>query len=81
MRGSFERLMWHLSTRSELKKNKSSGVDYRRDRESERRVRDRGRGRRLRAMDEDDRTTCVECGPYGIVIIIAYVLYTQWQMR
>lgn len=48
--------------------------DYRCDRESERRVRNRGRGRRLRAMDENDRTTCVECGPYGVVLVITNVL-------
>lgn len=52
------------------------GIDYRRDGESERRVRNRSRGRRLRAMDEDDCTTSVECGPYGIESIIADVFYS-----
>jgi hypothetical protein len=60
--------------------NKFWRVIYRRDREPERRVRYRRRGRRLRAVNKDDCTTCVKCGPDGIVFVVAYVLYTPWQM-
>lgn len=56
--------------------NKVLEVNYCRDRESEGRVHYRGRGRRLRAMNKDDCTTRVKCGPDGIVFVVAYVLYT-----
>src|SRR6267378_3191133 len=62
------------------KEKGSEEVGHSCDRESERRVRNRGRGRRLGAMDEDDCTSCVECGPYGIVFVITNVLCTQSQM-
>ena len=55
-------------------------VIYRRDRESECRVGYRGRGGRLRAVNKDDCTTCVKCGPDRIVFVVTYVFYTKWQM-
>lgn len=71
---------WGTCTCGSGPKNIILEVRYRRNRESERRVGYRGRGRRLRAVNKDNCTTCVKCGPDRIVFIVAYVLYTQWRM-
>lgn len=77
MRSGFKRLVGHLSMGQDHIYIYILGVIYRRDRESERRVGYRGRGGRLRAVNKDDRTTCIKCGPDRIVFVVAYVLYTQ----